>query len=148
MILKGFTMPARLVLYEIQEYKFLLIDHGAITLKAKLLAFFSTWMLAGTVHAGLILEAPDLGVSILGGSMLVADDGHVQAEFLGSDAGYFNTIKDNTMAKKQSGTISKRMAKRAAQRRKKRQTQIVLALIAILSFLAVVMGNLPISNFT
>jgi rhodanese-related sulfurtransferase len=35
------------------------------------------------------------------------------------------------MTKKQSGTISKRMAKRAEQRRKKRQTQIVLAVVAL-----------------
>jgi rhodanese-related sulfurtransferase len=35
------------------------------------------------------------------------------------------------MAKKQSGTISKRMKKRAEQRRKKRLTQLVLALVAI-----------------
>jgi len=35
------------------------------------------------------------------------------------------------MAKKQSGTISKRMQKRAEQRRKKRLTQFVLALVAI-----------------
>jgi len=35
------------------------------------------------------------------------------------------------MTKKRSGTISKRMAIRAEQRRKKRQTQIVLAVVAI-----------------
>jgi rhodanese-related sulfurtransferase len=37
------------------------------------------------------------------------------------------------MAKKQSGTISKRMARRAEQRRKKRRTQITIAIIVIIS---------------
>jgi rhodanese-related sulfurtransferase len=35
------------------------------------------------------------------------------------------------MAKKQSGTISKRMQKRAEQRRKKRMTQIVVGIVAL-----------------
>jgi len=37
--------------------------------------------------AGLILDEP-----ILGGSLLVAEDGYVSVTFLGSDAGYFNTL--------------------------------------------------------
>jgi hypothetical protein len=37
--------------------------------------------------AGVVLNEP-----ILGGSLLVASDGAVTAEFLGSDAGYFNTL--------------------------------------------------------
>ena len=36
------------------------------------------------------------------------------------------------MAKKQSGTISRRMAKRAEQRRKKRQIQVIIAIAAVL----------------
>jgi hypothetical protein len=39
------------------------------------------------VQAGLILDTP-----ILGGSLLVASDGNVHAGFLGSDAGYYNTL--------------------------------------------------------
>lgn len=39
------------------------------------------------VSAGAMLDEP-----ILGGRMLVAEDGYVTAEFLGSDAGYFNTL--------------------------------------------------------
>ncbi|MCW9079233.1 MAG: hypothetical protein OQK74_08670, partial [Gammaproteobacteria bacterium] len=37
--------------------------------------------------AGVILDEP-----ILGGSLLVAEDGNVSVAFLGSDAGYFNTL--------------------------------------------------------
>ncbi len=37
--------------------------------------------------AGPILDEP-----ILGGSLLVANDGQVSVTFLGSDAGYFNTL--------------------------------------------------------
>ena len=37
--------------------------------------------------AGVILDEP-----ILGGSLLVAEDGKVSATLLGSDAGYFNTL--------------------------------------------------------
>jgi rhodanese-related sulfurtransferase len=51
------------------------------------------------------------------------------------------------MAKKQSGTISKRMQKRAEQRRKKRLTQAIIALIAIVILAggvwAVLGGNAP-----
>jgi hypothetical protein len=43
--------------------------------------------LAQVTHAGVILGEP-----ILGGRLLVASDGYVTAEFLGSDAGYFNTL--------------------------------------------------------
>ncbi len=56
-------------------------------MKTKLLAFISGLLLAGSVHAGPILDTP-----ILGGSLLVAADGAVEARFLGSDAGYFNTL--------------------------------------------------------
>jgi len=56
-------------------------------LKTKLLAFISGLLLAGSVHAGPILDTP-----ILGGSLLVAADGAVEARFLGSNAGYFNTL--------------------------------------------------------
>lgn len=48
-------------------------------------------VLAGSLSraavAGVILDEP-----ILGGSLLVATDGPVTATFLGSDAGYFNTL--------------------------------------------------------
>ena len=44
-------------------------------------------MLNHSVSAG-----PTLGEPILGGRMLVANDGYVTAEFLGSDAGYFNSL--------------------------------------------------------
>ena len=44
-------------------------------------------LLSQTVAAG-----PMLGEPILGGRMLVANDGYVTAEFLGSDAGYFNSL--------------------------------------------------------
>ena len=44
-------------------------------------------LLSQTVAAG-----PTLGEPILGGRMLVANDGYVTAEFLGSDAGYFNSL--------------------------------------------------------
>jgi len=40
-----------------------------------------------TAQASLMLDTP-----ILGGSLLVVGDGHVRAGFLGSDAGYFNTL--------------------------------------------------------
>ncbi len=53
----------------------------------KLLAFFYTLLLTGIAQAGPILDTP-----ILGGDLLVASDGNVYAEFLGSDAGYFNTL--------------------------------------------------------
>jgi hypothetical protein len=43
--------------------------------------------LAQVTHAGVILGEP-----ILGGRLLVEGDGYVTAEFLGSDAGYFNTL--------------------------------------------------------
>ncbi len=56
-------------------------------MKTKLLAFISGLLLAGSVHAGPILDTP-----ILGGSLLVATDGAVEAKFLGSNAGYFNTL--------------------------------------------------------
>ena len=56
-------------------------------MKMKLLAFISGLLLAGSVHAGPILDTP-----ILGGSLLVAADGAVEARFMGSDAGYFNTL--------------------------------------------------------
>jgi rhodanese-related sulfurtransferase len=42
------------------------------------------------------------------------------------------------MAKKQSGTISKRMQRRAEQRRKKRQTQIAIAAVVIVILAGVV----------
>ena len=56
-------------------------------MKTKLLAVLSTFLLAGSVHAGLILDTP-----IVGGSILVATDGNVSATFLGSDAGYDNIL--------------------------------------------------------
>lgn len=40
-----------------------------------------------TALAGVILDEP-----ILGGKLLVANNGEVRAKFLGSDAGYFNTL--------------------------------------------------------
>ncbi len=55
--------------------------------KLKLLAFFSAFVLSGITQASPILDTP-----ILGGSLLVVNDGNVHAEFLGSDAGYFNTL--------------------------------------------------------
>jgi hypothetical protein len=42
--------------------------------------------------AGLILDEPILDEPILGGSLLVVNDGKVSVTFLGSDAGYFNTL--------------------------------------------------------
>jgi hypothetical protein len=51
----------------------------------KLLAFFYAFLFSGMAHAGPILDIP-----ILGGDLLVASDGNVHIEFLGSDAGYFN----------------------------------------------------------
>jgi len=56
-------------------------------LKARWIALFSALLLSSAVHAGLILDTP-----ILGGSLLVASDGNVTAEFLGSRAGYYNTL--------------------------------------------------------
>ncbi len=56
-------------------------------LKMKLLAFFYAALLSGMAQAGPILDTP-----ILGGALLVASNGNVHAEFLGSDAGYFNTL--------------------------------------------------------
>tara|TARA_R110001592_G_scaffold126336_1_gene337525 strand:- start:171873 stop:172463 length:591 start_codon:yes stop_codon:yes gene_type:complete len=69
-------------------------------LKTKLFALISTWLLAGTVHAGLILDTP-----ILGGALLVVEDGHVQAQFLGSDAGYFNTLYLDTSSDWGTGKV-------------------------------------------
>jgi len=44
-------------------------------------------------QASLILDDSLLGTEILGGSLIVAEDGkEVTATFLGSDAGYFNTL--------------------------------------------------------
>ena len=45
-------------------------------------------------QASLITDFDDslLGREILGGSLIVANDGEVTATFLGSDAGYFNTL--------------------------------------------------------
>ena len=51
------------------------------------LGLLLTIMLSHTVSAG-----PTLGEPILGGRLLVANDGYVTAEFLGSDAGYFNSL--------------------------------------------------------
>lgn len=42
--------------------------------------------------AGTILDDPILDEPILGGRLLVATDGEVKAKFLGSDAGYINTL--------------------------------------------------------
>ena len=47
---------------------------------------------AQSVQAGPIMDEDLLNTSIIGGSMLVATDGNVFAGFLGSDAGYFNTL--------------------------------------------------------
>jgi len=55
--------------------------------KMKLLVLFYTLLLTGTAQSGPILDTP-----ILGGELLVASNGNVYAEFLGSDAGYFNTL--------------------------------------------------------
>ena len=54
---------------------------------ALLLLMLSLLLLARPANAGLVLDEP-----VLGGRMLVASDGYVTAEFLGSDAGYFNTL--------------------------------------------------------
>jgi hypothetical protein len=56
-------------------------------LGTNLLALFFSSILTGTANAGVILDTP-----ILGGSLLVATDGDVSAQFTGSIAGYFNTI--------------------------------------------------------
>ena len=61
-------------------------------LRTKLAALFFSWIMAGAVNAGVILDTPILDTPILGGKLLVATDGNVYAEFLGSDAGYFNTL--------------------------------------------------------
>jgi hypothetical protein len=50
-------------------------------------ASFLALGLSRAAVAGVILDEP-----ILGGSLLVATDGPVTATFLGSDAGYFNTL--------------------------------------------------------
>jgi len=55
--------------------------------QTRLAALFFSWILAGTAQAGVLLDTP-----ILGGDILVATDGNVYAEFLGSNAGYFNTL--------------------------------------------------------
>ena len=54
---------------------------------AFLFLMMSILLLARPANAGLVLDEP-----VLGGRMLVASDGYVTAEFLGSDAGYFNTL--------------------------------------------------------
>jgi Domain of unknown function (DUF4114)/PEP-CTERM motif len=58
----------------------------------KLMTLLLTLLLAGTVQAGLMLDDSLLDTDILGGRFFVADDGAVEATFLGSDAGYFNTL--------------------------------------------------------
>ena len=45
-----------------------------------------------SAQASLILDDSLLGTEILGGSLIVAEKGNVGIEFLGSDAGYFNTL--------------------------------------------------------
>lgn len=54
---------------------------------AKVVAPLCLLIVPYTGHASLMLETP-----ILGGSLLVAGNGHVSARFLGSDAGYFNSL--------------------------------------------------------
>jgi|GEM_PF-407057 len=81
------------------------VDCGAINLKTRLLTFIFGLLLAGTVHAGPILDTPILDTPILGGSLLVATDGAVKAKFLGSDAGYFNTLYLKTDADWGTGQI-------------------------------------------
>ncbi len=65
--------------------------HTRIRLAA---ALFATVLLAGArlAVAGPILPEALLGQPILGGTLQVATDGVVKAEFLGSDAGYFNRL--------------------------------------------------------
>ena len=59
-----------------------------VKLQIKLAAILSVlWMTAGPVQAGPILNTP-----ILGGNFLVAADGEVFAEYLGSSAGYFSVL--------------------------------------------------------
>ncbi|MEM1154803.1 MAG: DUF4114 domain-containing protein [Pseudomonadota bacterium] len=55
---------------------------------------FSLILLSFGSHAqaGPILDEVDLDTYILGGSFFVVEDGIVEAEFLGSDAGYFNSL--------------------------------------------------------
>ena len=52
-----------------------------------LFLMLSMLLLARPANAGFVLDEP-----VLGGRMLVASDGYITAEFLGSDAGYFNTL--------------------------------------------------------
>lgn len=55
-----------------------------------ILAGVGMWLstlLGAVAHAGPVLDEP-----ILGGRLLVAESGFVTAEFLGSDAGYFNSL--------------------------------------------------------
>ena len=59
-------------------------SHSLLTL---LLLVTVAFVLIRPAHAGVVLDEP-----ILGGRMLVADDGYVTAQFLGSDAGHFNTL--------------------------------------------------------
>jgi len=73
--------------------------------RMKLAALFFSWIMAGAVNAGVILDNPILDTPILGGQLLVATDGHVYAEFLGSDAGYFNTLYLDTPSDWGSGKI-------------------------------------------
>jgi hypothetical protein len=80
--------------------------------------------------AGVILDEP-----ILGGSLLVAEDGNVSVAFLGSDAGYFNTLflgdsddplfdknTDPTSSVIDSGWASRVSATDAVSRSKRRKT--------------------------
>ena len=60
--------------------------------RMKLAALFFSWIMAGAVNAGVILDNPILDTPILGGQLLVATEGNVYAEFLDSDAGYYNTL--------------------------------------------------------
>ena len=49
-------------------------------------------LLLAILFSQTVAAGPTLGEPILGGRMLVANDGYVTAEFLGSDAGYFNSL--------------------------------------------------------
>ncbi|MCX2979643.1 DUF4114 domain-containing protein [Halieaceae bacterium IMCC14734] len=49
-------------------------------------------LLTAQAQAGLIVDEGLLDIDILGGQLLVVDTGTVTATFLGSDAGYFNTL--------------------------------------------------------
>jgi hypothetical protein len=55
------------------------------SLKALLIGV--AWAHLSLAHAGPILDEP-----VYGGTMIVATDGAVEATFLGSDAGYFNSL--------------------------------------------------------